>query len=303
MILLKPRVESDELKILRFLNNRMILPVKDKKRYIYLEKGYRGEMFFDQLTADLQPKFYIINDLCLEFNNSVFQIDTTIIAQDKIFPIEVKNYEGDFYYDNDSKGFFTLAKDEIKNALDQLKRSKSLLNPLLKKHGFYLPLEGYVTFVNPEFTLYQAPLNEPIVYPTQLNKFMEKLNKIPSKLNERHKKLAELLISMHQTDSPYKRLPPYEYHQVEKGLTCAKCQSFVPSVSGKYFTCICGYKEDVESAIIRSVREIQLLFPNLKITTNLVYEWCMVIHSKKVIREVLKKNFVVVGDRHLRYYI
>ncbi|GHH97137.1 nuclease-related domain-containing protein [Neobacillus kokaensis] len=303
MILLKPRVESDELKIWRLLNNRMTLPDKDKKRFIYMEKGYQGEVLFDQLTANLQPDFFIINDLCLEFNNSVFQIDTTIIAQDRVFPFEIKNYEGDFYYDDNTKGFFTLSKDEIKNPLDQLKRSKSLLSPLLKKHGFYLPLEGYVTFVNPEFTLYQAPLNEPIVLPTQLNKFMKKLNQTPSNLNERHRKLAELLISMHHTDSPYKRLPPYEYHQVVKGLTCARCNSFIPSVNGKYFTCLCGYKEDVESAIIRSVKELQLLFPDLKITTSLVYDWCMVIHSKKVIREVLKKNFEVKGERHLRYYI
>ncbi|MCM3566472.1 nuclease-related domain-containing protein [Neobacillus mesonae] len=302
MLLLKPRIESPEITKFRYLNNRLELTEKDKKRLYYLEKGYAGEVLFDQITAQLQNGVYILNDLCLEFNNSVFQIDTTIIAQDRIFPIEVKNYEGDFFYDLKEKEFYTLAKDEIKNPLDQLKRTKTLFNPFLKKFGFNIPLDGYVTFVNPEFTLYQAPLNEPIVLPTQLKKFINKLNQLPSKLNDHHKQLAELLISMHQNNPRYKMLPSYDYHKTKKGITCCLCHSFVISVNDKYIICNCGCQEDIESAILRTVKELRLLFPDLKITTNIVYEWCKVINSKKVIRRVLKKYFEAIGERHFRYY-
>ncbi|MFL6517482.1 MAG: hypothetical protein ACJ8GL_05340 [Bacillus sp. (in: firmicutes)] len=37
---------------------------------------------------------------------------------------------------------------------------------------------------------------------------MKKLNEIPSKLTNRHKILADQLITMHQTNSPYEKRPP-----------------------------------------------------------------------------------------------
>ncbi|WNS77503.1 nuclease-related domain-containing protein [Bacillus sp. DTU_2020_1000418_1_SI_GHA_SEK_038] len=168
----KARVVSNELEILRYLNARMNLTPNDKRYYLKLEKGYQGEVFFDELTAKLECDLYILNDLCLEFNRSVFQIDTLIISQLTIFLIEIKKFEGDYLYD--SEEFRGVSSNiEITNPLDQLKRSKSLLRSLLKNHGTNLPIEGYLTFVNPEFTLYQAPLNASIILPTQLNRFLK----------------------------------------------------------------------------------------------------------------------------------
>ena len=94
------------------------------------------------------------------------------------------------------------------------------LRPLLKDLGFHLPIEGDVTFVNPNFTLYQAPLKEPIIHPTQLNSLMKRLNEIPSKLTNRHKTLADQLISLHQTDNPFTRFPPYNFGHLKKGIIC-----------------------------------------------------------------------------------
>ncbi|WP_257984378.1 nuclease-related domain-containing protein [Neobacillus cucumis] len=281
----------------------MELSSKDKQRYAYLEKGYEGELFFDRLTSKLQNDLYILDDLCLEHNNSVFQIDTLIISQHTIYPYEVKNYEGDYRYESGS--FYPkLSNDEIKNPLDQLKRSKALLRPLLKNLGFQLPIEGYVTFVNPCFTLYQAPLGEPIIHPTQLNALMKKLNEIPSKLMNRHKMLADQLISMHQTKSPYTRFPSYTFNQLEKGLICAKCLSLISFIEDqRRIVCkSCGYEETVDSAVLRSVEELVLLFPDIKITTNEVFEWCNVIESKKQICRILKQNYTMKGFGKWTYY-
>ncbi|WHY84837.1 NERD domain-containing protein [Neobacillus novalis] len=298
----KPRTESTELIKFRFLNPRITLSTKEKKRYLNLEKGYQGEVMFDQLTEKLQNDLYILNDLCLEFNNSVFQIDTLIIAQELIYPFEVKNFEGDYYYESES--FHSkLSKEEIKNPLDQLKRSKSLLRPFLKKLGIYLPVEGLVTFVNPEFTLYQAPLDAPIIYPTQLNHLMKKLNQIPSKLNYRHKKLADQLVAMHLSESPYAWKPIYTYEKLKKGIICPICFSFMLSVGDKKLVCEkCGCEEEADTAVLRSVGELKFLFPDKKITTSGIHEWCKVIESKKMIRRILLVNYRAVGERHTRYF-
>ncbi|KGM46182.1 hypothetical protein NP83_01890, partial [Neobacillus niacini] len=80
---LKSRTESDLLKLLGFLNNRMSLTEDDLKQYLYLKKGYEGELAFDRLTAaTLNSDVYILNDIMLEINHSKFQIDSSLIIQD-----------------------------------------------------------------------------------------------------------------------------------------------------------------------------------------------------------------------------
>ncbi|MCM2535789.1 NERD domain-containing protein [Neobacillus pocheonensis] len=297
----KARTESIELKILRILDLQMNLTVDEQKYYLNLEKGFEGEVQFDLLTEKLQGECFILNDLLLEINNTKFQIDTLIIYQETIYLFEVKNYKGDFCYEPDS--FRTIYGKEIKNPLDQLKRSKSLLRQLIQNLGYNLPIEAYVVFINPEFTLYQAPQDQPFIFPTQLNRFMKKLDMTPSKLNRKHKKLADQLVSLHISESPCTGLPTYEYKQLKKGLTCKVCHSFSMSVQGKKLVCdVCGCEEEVESAFLRSVEEFKLLFPDQKITTNVIHDWCKVIKSKKRISRILGKNFKMKGVRQWAFY-
>jgi hypothetical protein len=77
------------------------------------------------------------------------------------------------------------------------------LRQLLLNLGFNPQIDASVVFINPNFTLYQAPLNKPFIFPTQLDQYWDKLNTKPSKLNRKHKKLADQLISLHITESPY----------------------------------------------------------------------------------------------------
>ncbi|MCD8511365.1 MAG: hypothetical protein LRY73_16890 [Bacillus sp. (in: Bacteria)] len=53
----------------------------------------------------------------------------------------------------------------------------------------------------------------------------------------------------------------------------------------------CGVVEDIETIVLRSVREFHMLFPDEKITTKGIYEWCGWVISVNVIRRILKKHF------------
>ncbi|MBS4210608.1 nuclease-related domain-containing protein [Bacillus sp. FJAT-50079] len=302
-MLMKPRVLSDELSILRCLNIRMDLSSKDKRHLLKLEKGYQGEVMFDQLTEKLQSKIYILNDLCLEFNRSIFQIDTLIISESVIFPLDVKNYEGDYIYGEEE--FQRVMSDhKMPNPLNQLKRSHLLLRSLLKSLNIHLDIDGSIIFINPKFTLYQAPVNPSFIFPTQINLFLKTLNEIPSNLNDHHKRIADLLISMHQPESPFIRLPPYEYNQLRKGIICEACHSFHFKVSERKLVCNqCGRVENIDSAVLRNVEEFRLLFPNRKIRTNCIHEWCNIISSKKKIRRILSQNLRPIGEREHRYFV
>ncbi|MGM0904790.1 MAG: nuclease-related domain-containing protein [Bacillota bacterium] len=243
----------------------------------------------------------ILNDLLLEKNTTKFQIDSFHIAEKTVFHFEVKYFEGDYYIENDR--FFTYSGKEILNPLHQLRRSETLLRQLLQQFGYSIPLESYLVFVNPSFTLYQAPKDPSIIFPTQLERFLLKLNRVPSSnLTTRHSRLAEQLLGVHQIDDPYKRLPGYSFEGMRKGMCCANCGSFDLSVGKQIIVCkVCGKKEAVEQAVIRAILEYKLLFPNSKLTTIVVYNWCNII-SLKTIRRVLGNNFKQTGQNREVFY-
>ncbi|CAH2714528.1 hypothetical protein BACCIP111895_01700 [Neobacillus rhizosphaerae] len=297
----KPLTKPPDLIILGFLNTRMNLPKDDKQNYLSLKKGYKGEVMFNSLTEKLKCNCLILNGLLLEVNNTKFQIDSLIITQQTIYMNEVKNFEGDYYYEN--QRFYSSNGTERKDPLLQLKRSTSLIRQLLQNLGLYLPIEAWVVYINPEFTLYQAPRNEPIIFPTQTNRYLKKINTTPSKLNGKHEKLADKLISLHIEESPYPKLLTYNYDQLRKGITCEVCHSFSIFVRGKNCVCgECGHEEEVESAVLRSVEEFKLLFPDWKITTHVIHDWCRVVESKKRISRILRRNFKIIGDRRWVFY-
>ncbi|WP_146223200.1 hypothetical protein [Ureibacillus chungkukjangi] len=111
-------------------------------------------------------------------------------------------------------------------------------------------------------------------------------------MTEDHEKIGEMLASLHIKENPYQHLPVYDYKNLQKGLNCAKCASFFFKITHLKCQCLdCGYQELVEKAIIRNVKQFRRLFPNEKLTTNRIAEWCQ-INPKQWIQRTLKKNFI-----------
>lgn len=300
-MIFKHRTKSDELIILEILNKRTELLSKDKQYYTNQKKGYEGELLFDSLTEKLQCECLVLNDLLLEVNNTTFQIDTTIFIDEKIHFYEVKNFESDYYYE--SNKLFKRPKHEVTNPLLQLSRSETLLNQLLRNHRCQLPIDASVVFINPTFTLYQAPLNLQALLPTQIPNYMRTLDANPSKINEKQKRIADLLVSLHITKSPYSKIPSYRYDGLRKGITCEVCESFSVVIEGRKCVCkVCGHEELVADAVLRAVNEFMILFPDQRITTNVIYDWCQVVQSKERIRYILAKNYTLIGVHQWAYF-
>ena len=301
-MILKVRSESNELLCMRHLNARMELTGADKFNYLAHEKGYEGEVAFDQLTESLQEERYFINDLLLNVNHSYFQIDSMIISQGVIYLFEIKNFEGDYYLE-ENQLYSVTSKYENKNPVDQLKRSATLFRQLLQTQKLDFLVESLVVFINPNFTLYQAPIDQPIIFPTQVNRFLNKLNNTPSRLNAGHKKLAQTLLSLHQTKNPFVNIPEYNFEQLRKGIYCMSCQSFSILLKGHSIVCErCGGHEKIEQAILRNVEEVKRLFPNQKITAQFMYDWCKLNICKKTLSRILKNNYQMFGNAKDTHY-
>lgn len=299
----KSRTEPQELQILNVLDRRMDLSLKDKQHFLNLKKGFEGELAFDRLTVNLQCDCLILNDLLLQVGGTTFQIDTLIITSGTIYLFDVKYHDGDYYYEPESDKIFKKPKYEILNPLIQLSRAESLLSQLLQNLGFHFPITSSVVFNNPEFTLYQAPLDKPFIFPTQINQYLKRIDALPSKITSRHKALADKLISLHLLDSPYKQIPTYDYSKVKKGIICLKCGSF--EVSAGRVNCVCGkcgFEEEVTAALMRNTREFTMLFPDKRLTTRVVQDWCKIITCRKRIHRILDKNFKLVKLNRWSYY-
>lgn len=300
-MLIKPRTQSDKFKILSSLNTRLNLQTKEKQAYLYQKKGYEGEQQFDKQLTPLAHNYLILHDLLLENNNSTFQIDSMLISNQTIYLFEIKNYEGEFLFRDGN--WYTVFDKEIKNPILQLKRTESLFRALLQELTIRIPIKAYLIFINPDFTLFHAPLDLPLILPSQLNRFLKGLVTNSIQFNKATLKLAMQLRAMHIEQSPYSILPAYHFEQLTKGVICQVCHSFMFSHSETAFSCHCGFVENIETAVIRNVEEYKLLFPSEKITTALVFEWCNIINSKRTIRRILKNRYKAVGNRKSTYYI
>lgn len=299
---MKELYESKELQIFRGLKARSTLTKNEENYYWKLEKGFEGEQKFNVFLDNLTIDAILLNDLLFEKGSNHFQLDKVLITQDTVYVFEVKNYEGDYYIDRDT--WFSPAKKEVTDPLNQLKRSKNLFQPILRELGCKPSLESYLIFINPQFYLYHAPLNPIFVFPTQINRLIKQLNTKTSKLNSHHYNLAERLIALHIQESTYSRVPEYRFDKLKKGIICRNCFTFMNFMNRKTLDCYrCGFTEGVISAVIRSVEEFKIMFPGRKITTRAIHEWCNVVKSPRTIRRILLGKYKLIGSRNKAYFI
>ncbi|MDQ1143411.1 hypothetical protein QE429_000238 [Bacillus sp. SORGH_AS 510] len=301
-MIIKHRQKTLELILLEYLHARMDFSTKELKRYLNLKKGYEGELKSDLWLDGLSDDWIILQGLLLEINQSTFQIDTLLISQETIYNLDIKNFEGDHYIEGEK--WLITPKQDVKNPLHQLNRSQILLRGLLHELGYHYPIESYLIFVNPEFHLYQPTINTTIVYPTQLNRFLKMLNTKPANLQKNHFKLAEKLVALHKVELPYSRLPGYNFDSLKKGIICPQGDGFFSEVSGRMLVCAnCGCTEEIDAAVLRTVNELILLFPDINITTNIIQEWCDIIKSKKTLWRILSRHYNRVGSSKSTNYI
>lgn len=157
------------------------------------------------------------------------------------------------------------SQNEIQNPLHQLKRMKILLRKVLKKGNFDFSIKPYVLFVHPEFNLYQAPLDLPLVFPTQLNGFIRTFTSSPFHPISCHNRLVTFLENEHLSQSAHERLPEYAYETLKKGIVCQECSHFMNVLNKKHVGCPnCQTTEPLEKAIKRNIVEFIALFPNEK---------------------------------------
>lgn len=301
MLVYKQRTKPVELLMMEALNLRMAFSGEEKLQLLNLQRGYEGEHPFDQLLVQSGFNGIVLNDLAFN-ENGPFQIDSLLLTGDRILRYDMKNYTGNHYY-RDGQFFREGKKEEINNPLQQRDRHSSLLRQLVAKLGYRYPIESIIVFMHPSFVLYHASADLPIVFLPQLTRHLKELGAQKSSVTPEQQQLAAKLLARHRPDLFPPKVPAYTFASLRKGLYCERCRSFQMIERGHSCVCLsCGEPEKKTSAILRSIREFQLLFPKERLTTAKIYEWCAIIPSMQVIRRVLKANFQEKGANKGQYY-
>ncbi|UOQ83654.1 nuclease-related domain-containing protein [Gracilibacillus salinarum] len=298
MMIVKERQMPNELVMLELLSRRKKLSSEEFKRYQNLSRGFEGELQFDSIVRNYGNNLTVINDLRLKNNNKNFQIDSTVITNDTIYLFEIKNFLGQYYFDNEI--LFKLPNIEIENPIYQRDRATSLFRRYLHLKGFDITIKSYIVFIHPECIVYQTPLSQKILFHANIRTLISRLNE-NSHSSKNGQNVVNTLLASHSQELPVSTT--YTFDELEKGIPCCQCGSMSTYVEGRIIICNeCHVYEKADASIIRNIEAFHLLFPNEKLTTKGIAEWCGKGISEDRCKRQLLKHFVKQGVTSNTYF-
>lgn len=279
---------SQSLQCYHVLQGRQQFSQKEKSMYYTLRQGYEGERIFANIVHHhLKHQVIALYDLLFEDKGTVYQIAAILISSDRIFLVEVKHFQGEFQFQN-NRFFDCQSEKEYRNPFHQLQRCSFLFQALLSKLQISLPVQTHLVFNHPQFTLFQAERNPELILPTQIPTFINKIKQIPGRLQSFHHQLAAALVKQNIKFSPYENLPNYQYQKLRKGIFCNYCRKPLILLHRTFSCPHCACRESIDSGILRNTLEFHHLFPEKKIKTGVIQDWCNHIVSRKTITRVFQ---------------
>lgn len=298
---MKNRERPFELKVYDALLHRKPFSEKEKSKHRKLKRGYEGELLFDNYLEKIPSDYILLKDYWLSHNNRFFQIDHALLINNRFYLYDVKNFIGDYYYEEEALYYASGA--EVDDPLIQLKRTESLVRQLLQSHRFQPCIQAAIVFINPEFALFQAPRDAKMLLPNQLNRHLKQFMN-PHPMDPALVKIANKLKELRLEGSPFLQLPHYCMKELKKGIRCKLCKRVHTQIGENIYECkYCGAREWVKNAVMRNIQDFKILFPERKITTQAIYEWCNIGWSKRRIQYLLKNNFIQKGSHRGVYYV
>lgn len=289
-MILKERVIDEELAYLLQLSLRTNLSKTEQNTIDTRIKGFIGEQIFDRTIEKNYKHALILNDLRLLTSNIYFQIDSLIIMNQKIFIFEIKNYYCDINYLNGS--YYFQNGEEISSLNEQMMRTNKLLPKFLHNNYIYYNYNYYTTFVNPDYNIYGYLPDDQILSFHQISNFIK--NNSENKQNAYAQEVAQLFLNLHQSKEHFNFRKNIDITSLKMGVTCHCNLSFYRKLSNRRFICKqCNKVIACEDFLKKCIEDILLIFPQEKLTVNIIYCWTEGNVSKEKIRLYLNKCYAM----------
>lgn len=135
------------------------------------QAGRRGERFaYNIISEILWEDDILLNNVIVVADGKQAEFDNIIINSKGVFIIEVKNYSGELFGDENDQEWIKskmtpggqFYQKIVRNPIGQVKRQIYVLSRYLKNHGINVWINGYVFFVQ-----HNSPIESSYVLETQ----------------------------------------------------------------------------------------------------------------------------------------
>lgn len=267
-MILNARKVSKELLFYRALSRRWELNPKLQKLWMNQERGYEGEIIYDQIYDESLSHLHIFRGVYLNIENSMVQCDSLIVSDNGFLVHEIKNYNGNYKYE--SEKWFVRNFEISEDPLLQLRRTMSRLVKLRYENNINFEVEGRVIFPNVDFAL---ECSDEKVWPAtimrnQLKRYLLSLKDLP--VTHYADSLVEIIQS-HMVEDPYFDKVA-DFDQLKKGAYCRACGSFDLIKTNVHFNCqVCSHQDTIHTVVLSAIADLNILFSNQDITRNKVW--------------------------------
>lgn len=277
------------------------IPDQLEELYTIWKQGYIGEKEFSEILNEQKSETWL-HDLQFKNYNQV-QLDFIVVTDEAIIQFEIKNYTGDYYYENGK--LFRSTGYVAKDLIHQFEVSDETLKRIVKKYKIDRKVISYIVFINPTFTLYgdlRSRIN--ILLYSELHKLKDMFG-ANFKYDE-NVWICKKLKSLHQPFiTSYLYFEKVEFSKVIGGLKCISCNKIIePSEIfnvRKYVKCKkCGTISSRYAIVLQFLKELYLL-KGEPFSINEAEKWTGV--SNSAIKRILYKKFKRIGNYKNSKYV
>lgn len=253
------RKKPHQLQWLETMSQRTKLDTAQLSELQKLQRGFTGEQDMDRLIETILGKNVdCLEDLTLEYQNSVVQIDKLLVIGSTLYLIDMKFYRGHYIFKNNE--WYLGEKVLTSNNFEQLSRALRIIQNILRDHQTKLNVKGVLAFMNPESSLMvKDSIKETVLnfadIPTWLVQLRQNImeNSIPN--------WKEII--QNYAINPYKTkrtFPQEKINLLQRGIRCKHCHQFLTKENKHTISCSCGHIEAKETAFSRTICEYGVIF-------------------------------------------
>lgn len=286
----------------------LLLEPKSQKHLMRKQKGDTAE---DELVAILEKtlpeKCQIMRNVWLEFNGGTTEVDILVIMQKFWWPIEVKNYTGQFEYRQQICYLNqTHFPDQIAACRNRLRILKSIANEL---PGYRPEIHCTMAFMNERCQVVADDVSDfQLIMRYQLLWHIDEMLELNRQLPDIISLQGSLeVIRQNQIPSPFapKSLDVEVLKRVTTGIRCPQCHSYDNDITQHKVICrICQHATSKTESVLRAACELGTLYfdhPTILTSANL-YEFTGRRIGQRNLQLILKANLPNHGAYRTAHY-
>ena len=274
--------------------------------------GYKGEKELDYHISQINhSKLTILHDLRIPFNDTHFQIDSLLISNSLIIPIDSKYYAGTLEFYPEFNQMIQYLNGIEKAYLDPILQTKTQarqLNGFLVSHHFApLPFEPLVAITHSQAFIKNPTQNKEVSQrifksPGIFYKITPYLEKYQQEIlsDQDMKKIVKLLLKKNTPYLPDLKALTLPYGEMRKGVECPVCTTFgMDRIHGNWVCKQCGYIS--KDAHVLALKDYFLIY-GPSITNSHFSDFLNISSIHQAKRLLSSMNLDTIGSKKGRVY-